>query len=71
VQPKIANTMGSENNYIAVKRSDFEVFEALTSDAASMLSTTHSYQDERKQRDANGKTSVVGSLPEFVSRIRA
>jgi len=42
LQAKVCNTFGTCNNVITVRSSDFEVFEALSIDSASMGRDVHS-----------------------------
>ena len=39
-QPKVENELGSVNNYLEVKPSDFEVFEALAFDSTATREVT-------------------------------
>ena len=44
IQPKVTNDLGSHNNVVRVKSSDFEVFEALAMDSFTTSNKTSKYK---------------------------
>ncbi|XP_054708272.1 5'-AMP-activated protein kinase subunit beta-1-like isoform X2 [Uloborus diversus] len=70
-QPTVDNNMGSKNNIVSVKKSDFEVFEALAIDSVSSCSggsafsssSPESYSQEVPQRRLYDKSTGPPILP--------
>lgn len=76
-EPTVDNDMGTKNNLINVKQSDFEVFEALAMDSVGSGSSTHSvsgsppgdYGQEVPQAKPYEKTSGPPVLPPHLLQV--